>query len=355
MPMVAGLFALFLLLFVMQFLRGTDVLLGSAITPKDFGRLLLYLAPHFLVMAIPISFLLALLLGFGRLHEDRELVFIESLGFSPVRLLKIPLAMGACLGAVMLLLTFTAEPRGLRAVKELVNQMIKKNVIGDVKAGVFYEDLSQFTVYVQEVDKKNHTWKHVLVHDDRDPSAPLLVLSSGGRVSSGTETETLVLTLLEGVVHLSKQAGGDYSLVAFTQGDLDVGVGDTLFQKNRFRSPKEELTPPQLLQAAEEARTHGEDSVAFRVAFHQRLGQALAPIAFALVGTAVALGSRSSGRARSVVLTLAAYVLYYAMVRFFENLGIRSWVSPFWAGQLPNYLFAASASARLFKRTFGSP
>ena len=56
---------MFLLLFVMQFLRGTDVLLGSAVRADDIGRLLLYLAPHFLVMALPIAFLLAILLGLG--------------------------------------------------------------------------------------------------------------------------------------------------------------------------------------------------------------------------------------------------------------------------------------------------
>lgn len=61
---------LFLLLFVMQFLRGSDVLLGSAVTPWDFVRLVLHLSPHLLVMSLPIGFLLALLLSLGRLSED---------------------------------------------------------------------------------------------------------------------------------------------------------------------------------------------------------------------------------------------------------------------------------------------
>ena len=55
-PLVVWVAFLFLLLFVMQFLRGTEVLLGSAVTLGDIGRLILYLAPHFLVMALPLGF-----------------------------------------------------------------------------------------------------------------------------------------------------------------------------------------------------------------------------------------------------------------------------------------------------------
>ncbi|MGZ3446133.1 MAG: LptF/LptG family permease, partial [Myxococcaceae bacterium] len=38
-PLLLWVAFLFLLLFVMQFLRGTEVLLGSAVTPWDFVRL----------------------------------------------------------------------------------------------------------------------------------------------------------------------------------------------------------------------------------------------------------------------------------------------------------------------------
>ncbi len=89
-PLVVWVAFLFLLLFVMQFLRGTEVLLGSAVTLGDIGRLILYLAPHFLVMALPIAFLLAILLGLGRLSEDRELTALQALGISPTQLLAGP-------------------------------------------------------------------------------------------------------------------------------------------------------------------------------------------------------------------------------------------------------------------------
>ena len=55
-PLVVWVAFLFLLLFVMQFLRGTEVLLGSGGDAAGTSRrLILYLAPHFLVMALPVA------------------------------------------------------------------------------------------------------------------------------------------------------------------------------------------------------------------------------------------------------------------------------------------------------------
>src|SRR5262245_32946163 len=165
-PLGVSLAFLFALLLVMQLLRGSEVLLGSAASFVDFGRLLVSLSPHFLVMALPIAFLLGVLLGLGRLGEDRELIALQSMGVSPREFLVVPLALGVATSVLMLALGAGPEPRGLTAVKRVVNEIIKRNVVGDVRAGVFYEDLPNLTLYAEEVDPKQGLWKHVLLQDD---------------------------------------------------------------------------------------------------------------------------------------------------------------------------------------------
>ncbi len=73
LPFLAWTALLCALLFVLTFLKGAEVLLGSAVTGWDFARFLVYLSPQYLVQAIPIAFLLAILLGLGRLADDGEL------------------------------------------------------------------------------------------------------------------------------------------------------------------------------------------------------------------------------------------------------------------------------------------
>ncbi len=339
-PLVVWVAFLFLLLFVMQFLRGTDVLLGSAVRLDDIGRLVLYLAPHFLVMALPIAFLLAILLGLGRLSEDRELTALQALGVSPAQLLAAPVTVAAGLCAMMVLMTCTVEPWGLSGVRDLVNEVIKKNVAGDVKSGVFYEDLSDLTLYAERVNTETGTWTHVLLHDDRDSNNPLLVLAKGGTVSTRGQGEALRLELEEGEVHRASRASTGYNVVRFDRGEIAVGLTG-MSRRNKFRSPKEEMTPAELLAAAEDAERKGEDPRSFLVALHNRLGNAVAPLSFAILATPLAIGRRQAGRAWGYLLTIGGYVLYYLLSRAFEQMAQQGKLPASLAGQLPNVLFIA--------------
>jgi len=348
-PLFVWVAFLFLLLFVMQFLRGTDVLLGSAATLVDMGRIIVFLSPHFLVMALPIAFLMAILLGLGRLAEDRELTALQALGIGPGKLLAGPLFIGAVLSALMLLLTSTAEPWGLTRVKEFVAEIIKKNVVGDVKPGVFYEDLSNLTLYAERVEGTDRRWTHVLLNDDRDPSAPLLMLARSGRVNTNTSGQVLTLVLQDGEAHQSNPGSAAYSVVTFQEAEIAVGVEGSLGRRNRFRSPKEELTPRELLQAADEAEGNGEDPRPFRMALHLRLGNALAPLSFALLGTPLAIGRRQGGRAWGYLLTLGGYILFYVLTRLFSQMGQQGRMPMLLAGQLANLLFCAVGLMAMYR------
>ena len=349
-PLAVGIGFLFLLLFVMQFLRGADVLLGTAVTARDMGRIVLFLSPHLLVMALPIAFLMAILLGFGRLAEDRELIALQSVGIGPWHIVILPLAVGAVLGGLLLLFSFSAEPWGLTAVKGVVNDIIKKNVVGDVKPGVFYEDLSHLTVYAQEVDPEERRWTNVMMYDDNDPSSPVLMLAPEAGVNPSAPGEALKLGLVDGDVHRANRSTSDYTIIHFGQGEFIVGVGDSLYRKNRFRSPSDELTPSELLQAAAATRAEGSDPRPFLMAYHRRLGQALTPLSFALIGTALAL-SRGQSRARGYLLTIVGYVAYYVLSKMFENFGLQGKLPLVVAGQLHNVLFAALGLTALSRVT----
>lgn len=340
-PLGVWLAFLYVLLFVMQFLRATDVLLGSAVEAADIGRLMFFLSPHFLVMALPVAFLLAILLGLGRLGDDREIAAMNALGVSPLQIAAVPIAVGAVLGGVMLGLTASAEPRGLSEVKGLINEIIKKNVVGDVKPGVFYEDLSNLTVYAEFVDAERGAWRNVLIHDDREPESPLLVLAREGRVNPAGQGEWLKIALESGKVHRANRAATDYTIVGFERAEINVGVESRIIRKNRFRSPREEMTPGELLAAAEEERKAGGDPRGWEVAFFARIGLALTPIAFALLGTPMALTGRRGGRARGLIITILAYVAYYVLSRMFENLAIKGQVPVVLAVLLPNLLIGA--------------
>lgn len=339
-PLGAALLLLFQLLFAMQLLRGTDLVFGSAVTASDVAHIALLLTPHFLVMAMPIAFLVGTLIGLGRLAEDRELLALSASGVDPWVLLPVPLLIAALLSGVGLFLGQKLEPSALAGVRDYAGQMLRRNLQGDVKPGVFFDDLTGLTLYAEDVDPVTHAWHHVLVHDDRDRNAPLLVLADHGRLQDAPGS-AVALELEDGQVHRSGGATSpDYAVLTFQKGRIEVGLDEAFFRKNTFRSATEELTLPQLREAAHRAEQEGGEAPRLWTAFQRRLAMPLAPLAFALIAVPLATRLRKGARASGFALAAGSFALYYVVGRAGQQWGDAGKLVPWLAAQLPNLAFA---------------
>ncbi|MBS1149107.1 MAG: hypothetical protein H6Q89_805 [Myxococcaceae bacterium] len=335
MPLANWVVFFFFLFLAMSFLRGTELLLGSAVGAMDLLAFILYLTPHFLLQAMPIALLLAILLGLGRLSEDGELTAMRALGIGPWKLLAWPMSLAVGLGLASLAMTWTVEPWGMRAVSSSANELIKRNVMGDVRPEVFYDDLPNFVLYTERV-LPTGVWQNVLIHDSRDGAAPQLLLAREGHLEPETEHAEVRLLLTGGNLHRTNPGQGDYAVADFERGQLRLSVEGAM-GKNTFKRPHEELTPTQLLEAA----ATDPNPLPFLVTFHSRLGRAVMPLAFALLATALALGGRGARRGRGILLSLVGYVLYYVLMQVGAGLGARGQLPPIVAGQIANLVFFA--------------
>ncbi len=335
-PLLNWLVFFFFLFLAMSFLRGTELLLGSAVGAGDILGFVLFLTPHFLQQAMPIAFLLAILLGLGRLAEDNELAAMRAVGVGPWKLLAWPMSLAVALGALSLTAAFTVEPWGMRAVTRNANELIKRNVMGDVRPEVFYDDIPSFVLYVERA-VPGVGWDNVLIHDSRDRASPQLLLARKGKLVPEGEKDEVRLLLEGGNLHRTNpDEPDDYAVADFAKGQMLLSVEGAM-GKNTLRRPHEELTPGELLDAAATA----EKPLPFLVTFHQRLGRALMPLAFALLATALAFRAGARGRGWAFLLCLGGYVAYYVLMQVGAGLGAKGHLPPVVAGQLANGVFAA--------------
>ena len=350
LPLAAWVAFLFFLLFILYFLRGTTVLMGSAARSRDVGLLALYLGPQFLLTCLPIAILVAIQFGLGRLSEDQELKALQAFGVEPLQLLVAPLLLGVLVSTLMAGLSFRAMPWGLSEVKVLVQDIIRRNVASDMKPGIFYEDLAGLTLYVEHIDRARK-WQHVLLYDSSEPDAPNLILARDGKISSPSGQSWLTLSLGEGQLHRVSGARPDsYTLLDFAQANMAVALDRSAMRKKaRWGDALDDQSPEQILRAAREVEQKGGDAGALRAAFHGRLAQVFTPLAFAILGTALAMGRRGSGRARGFVSIVAAYVIFFVLARVSEQLGARGFLPLGLAGELANLVFAAVGFAMLWR------
>lgn len=82
---ITSLFLLGLGIFTLVLLMGrmiklTEMVISRGVALADMGRMIICLMPSFLVYTIPMAFLLAVLLTFGRLSADSEITVMKACG-----------------------------------------------------------------------------------------------------------------------------------------------------------------------------------------------------------------------------------------------------------------------------------
>src|SRR5512133_2227818 len=213
LPFGAGLVFLTQILLATQLLAQAPILFGSGVSAWDVAEVLGLLTPHILGFILPVAFLLGAVVGVGRLAEDREVIALGAAGLSPARLVRVPLLLGLAVSAVALLLALEIEPASIRSARLLLNEIIKKNVTSDVKAGTFYDEIPGYTLYAERV--RGGRWENVLIHDRSTESAPMLALARRGRLEPVGAGEEMRLVLEDGEVHREEAATDEYATAAF--------------------------------------------------------------------------------------------------------------------------------------------
>jgi len=89
---ITSLFLLGIAIFTLILLMGrliklTDMVISRGVPLGDVSRMIIYLMPSFLVFTIPMAFLLAVLLAFGRLSADNEITVLKAGGISLAQLM----------------------------------------------------------------------------------------------------------------------------------------------------------------------------------------------------------------------------------------------------------------------------
>ena len=82
-PFFVGLLAFIFILLIVRILKLIDLVVTRGVPLVQVAKLLSLILPTFLELTVPMAFLLAILLGLGRLSHDQEILALKASGVSP--------------------------------------------------------------------------------------------------------------------------------------------------------------------------------------------------------------------------------------------------------------------------------
>src|SRR5688572_25858469 len=220
MPFGIGLLVFTFLIMLRPLQDYGEDLVARNVPSEIVGWLLLLLVPQALALTIPMSLLLGLLVGFGRLSADREFVAMQACGIGLKRLL-LPVGLVSVLSLVVTAyIWFYGYPNANQKFVDVMVTVLAERAEGNVRPHVFYREIPNLMLYVRDVSPAGDGWNGVFISDTR-PGQEAVYLARHGRIAIN-RIERTVNIILDDTVRRSVDADGNYDVVNISRQILSI-------------------------------------------------------------------------------------------------------------------------------------
>lgn len=336
---IVGIFALALTIFTLVLLMGRmvklmEMVVANGVPLPEVIRLIVLLLPSFLVLTIPMAFLLAVLLAFGRLSSDNEITVLKASGLSlnallpPVMLCSI-MAMGLTLA-----ISVFGVPWGSLEFKKFSVEVAKKYAASAIRERIFRDDIPGVVIYVDSYDEEKSAMKRVMIQDDRDPGRPLTIFARDGVITPHGSQGALRILLRNGSIHV-KGSSGEYRQIGFGEYQLMMDSGKTV----PIVRTELDMHVGELYRMSKDPAVAAPIRAKTAIELQSRFAFPFAVLVFGILGIPLGIHNKRSGKTSGFATSIAVLLIYYIVLSFLRTLAEKGSLAPEIALWLPNVLF----------------
>lgn len=293
-----------------------------------FGRLL----PFFLSLALPMAFLVALLLVLGQISESGEVMALRSSGFSFVDILWPFGSLAVTLSLLLFYVNHKASPEGYHSFKKSYEGALRQISAVELEPKTFVE-LGEWKLFAQSADSESGHLGGIYLVKHKGNNSGLRVEAPDGRLAID-KGRGLTLELKNGTLQLPAREPAWLVTAAFESYRLFMPFAAAAPVDRRLDI--QELNTLRLRERVADPATSPEHRKEYRTEAAVRSVGAASP--FVMFWLACPLGLRLERRAKATgfALSLLVLFLYYGLLALGISLGRRHLELASWSPWIPN-------------------
>lgn len=305
-----GLTVFTVLLVAQNVLRLLEELLAAGVSATLLAQLTVIVLPSYLAYAMPVSLLFGVLLTFGRMSADGEVVAMRASGVSVPRLLPPVLALGLLFAGFTAYLQFELEPSAHYRMKRFVRELA--TTVSVLEPGEFHK-FGGRTVYVSSAGDETCPYRGVLIGDLSEAPKPVFISAQCAGIDGEGETG-LALQLNDGSIHFSDSDPGQYRKIGFRSMRIAFNMDDRVRSSKRGR----DFTFAELLELKrrfargeqpEIRRGNGERTVDVQI--QRRIAFSMASLLLGMLAVPLGIRPLRSGRSAGAITAVAVMAVYW--------------------------------------------
>jgi lipopolysaccharide export system permease protein len=351
-PFLLGIGMFTSILLVARILKLVEMVVNRGVPFFQVLKLFSYVLPAFLEVTVPMALLLAVLVAFGRLSSDSEIIALQASGVGVYRLV-VPVGVFAVVVAVITLgLGVYARPWGNSRLRSGLYEIVKARASAGIREKVFNDDFLGLVLYVDRIEPPGNTLHGILIADSRDPEASNTIFARFGFIASREESQILTLRLLDGSIYTGSRTKKGYQETRFSTYDINLDLVHVMTEPRE--KDASEMTLQELRQTIARKAAVNEATFVEQVELQRRFSISFACLVFGALGVSLGVRPSRAVHSRGFSVSLALIFVYYLLLTLGQNLGERGLVPAVIAVWIPNVLLSFPALYLLHRTARGA-
>ena len=310
-----------------------------------------YILPFSLTFTIPWGFLTAVLLVFGKMSAENELIALKSSGVSIARIcLPVLLLAIVCVGTC-LWINVEVAPKAQVKMKDALYNIATSNPLAMFGDDKVIEEFPGQKIYVESSSGTELSNLHVYqLNEESEPMQ--VVFAKRGRIETDRVNKQLLLRIFDGRLEQRNAATPNEFLkthrATMEESTFAISLVE-LYEKNKKRKNFGSMTAGELVErldaaAAEggtgkDAKARASERSSAKTEFNKRFSFSLASFAFALIGVPLAITAHRKETSIGFLLSLVVAFVYFLFIIIADTVKADPKMHPELLVWAPNVLF----------------
>lgn len=321
-----------------RLLRLFDILAENSHALPAVFKLVLNLVPHYLGLALPAAFFVALFVVVSKLGDENELDAYLAGGQSIARLTRPFLVVSLLLSLLSAAVFGWLQPYARYNYRAVMYSALNAGWDARLQPGTFASAGSGYTLTADEVDNSGRKLKRVFIRRDVDGREELTV-GETGTLTPSADSRVLKLTLNDGE-HVRDKPGSGLLSVRYQRMESNTAFTPDAPPFRARGGNERELTAPELLAGGLPGQDAPISAAKLVGEFNGRLARTLSLPLLPLLAIPLGMSAKRGKRTASLIVAAVLMLLFHNSLQLGESLAESGKVNAYLGVWLPWLVFA---------------
>lgn len=308
--------------------------INSGVSLKAVGQTFLYYVPILLGYTLPVACLVTVILTFGRLSAENEILAMRTNGVYLRKLLTPLFIVGIILSLFVHILNDRLIPAAYDAQSRILQETGARNPSALLEAGSFINAFDKYIIFIYRIEG-NHLYG-VRIYQPQPHRPTRTIVSQEGEFVKIPHEDKLKLKLINGTSDEPDSKNPDifYKLnFQFSFITIDLSKKQTRLEKK----PKA-MTLKELHQKIKEFKKMSIDPSPLMTEYQRRLAWSLTPLLFILLGFPFAVITHRRAKSANILFAVLFAAPYYLLSLLCQGLASQNIMNPVLTMWIPDMI-----------------